>query len=71
MKMITNETNYIELIHEDTMYLFSYTTLVAKLDTSTNIIYTTNKYYSRTTSKHINKFINKYMYTNLVKCNLD
>ena len=71
MRIIRNESNYIELIHDDIIYLFSYTTLVAKLDTSTNIIYTTNKYYSNTTSRHINKFINKYMYTNLVKCNLN
>ena len=71
MKIMTNESNYIELIHDSIIYLFSYTTLVAKLDTNTNTLYATSKYYSHTTSKHINRFKNKYAYKNLVKCNLE
>lgn len=71
MKIITNESNYIELMHDGIIYLFSYTTLVAKLDTNTNILYITNKYYSNTTSRHVNKFINKYTHKNLVKCNFE
>lgn len=71
MKIISNESNYIELMHDGIIYLFSYTTLVAELDTNTQTLYTTNIYYSNTTSKHVNRFKNKYAYKNLVKCNLE
>ena len=56
MKVIKNESNYIELEDSRFIYLVSYTTCVCKLNKDTNVLYQDNKYYSRTTSKHINEF---------------
>lgn len=71
MKILTNESNYIELRHDDIIFLFSYTTLIAKLDINKNTLYTTDKFYSRTTTSHLNRFKDKYVYKNVIKCNLD
>lgn len=56
MKVIKNESNYIELENSKYIYLISYTTCGCKLDKDTRILYQTKQYYSKTTLKHINKF---------------
>lgn len=56
MKILKNESNYIELEDSRFIYLISYTTCVCKLNKDTKVLYQTSKYYSRTTSKHINEF---------------
>lgn len=60
MKVIENTSNYIEIELNNKIYLISYTTKVAIYNKSTKVIKTTKRFYSKTTSKHINKFINKY-----------
>lgn len=56
MKILKNESNYIELEDSKYIYLISYTTCVCKLNKNTKILYQDKQYYSRTTSKHINTF---------------
>lgn len=65
MKVLTNESNYIELEHNGFIYLISYTTCVCKLKKDTKVLYQTNKYYSKTTSKHIDNFKNKHLYNDI------
>lgn len=65
MKVLTNESNYIELEDSKFIYLISYTTCVCKLNKDTKVLYQINKYYSKTTSKHINSFKNKHTYNDI------
>lgn len=65
MKVIKNESNYIELEDSRFIYLVSYTTCVCKLNKDTKVLYQSNKYYSRTTSKHINSFKDKHTYNDI------
>lgn len=65
MKVIKNESNYIELEDSKFIYLISYTTCVCKLNKDTKVLYQTNKYYSRTTSKHITSFKNSNVYNDI------
>ena len=66
MKVIKNESNYIELEDSRFIYLISYTTCVCKLNKDTKILYQSNRYYSKTTSKHINMFKNKHPYNEII-----
>ena len=65
MKVIKNESNYIELEDSRCIYLVSYTTCVCKLHKDTKVLYQTNKYYSKTTSKHISNFKNQHGYNDI------
>lgn len=65
MKILKNESNYIELEDSRYIYLISYTTCVCKLKKDTKILYQCKKYYSKTTSKHINSFKNKHLYSDI------
>lgn len=65
MKVIKNESNYIELEDSKFIYLISYTTCVCKLNKDTKVLYQTKQYYSRTTLKHITNFKNTYIYNNI------
>lgn len=65
MKVLKNESNYIELEDSRFIYLVSYTTCVCKLNKDTKVLYQTSKYYSRTTSKHINGFKNSHVYNDI------
>lgn len=56
MKVLKNNSNYIELEDNKFIYLISYTTCVCKLKKNGNILYQDKQYYSRTTSKHITEF---------------
>lgn len=65
MKVLKNESNYIELEDSKYIYLISYTTCVCKLNKDTKVLYQTNKYYSKTTSKHITSFKNSHVYNDI------
>lgn len=65
MKVLKNESNYIELEDSKYIYLISYTTCVCKLHKDTKVLYQTNKYYSKTTSKHITSFKNSHVYNDI------
>ena len=56
MKVLKNNSNYIELEDSKFIYLISYTTCVCKLNKDTKVLYQDKEYYSKTTSKHINEF---------------
>lgn len=62
MKILANQSNYIELEDSKFIYLVSYTTCVCKLNKNTKIIYQDKNFYSQTTKKHINLFKSKYLY---------
>lgn len=66
MKILKNESNYIELEDSRFIYLISYTTCVCKLSKDTNILYQNKEYYSKTTSRHINSFKNKHLYNDIM-----
>lgn len=65
MKILKNESNYIELEDSKFIYLISYTTCVCKLNKDTKVLYQDKEYYSRTTSKHINMFKNEHIYNDI------
>lgn len=65
MKVLTNESNYIELESNKFIYLVSYTTCVCKLKKDNKVLYQCKKYYSKTTSKHINNFKNTHEYNDI------
>lgn len=65
MKVLKNESNYIELEDSKFIYLISYTTCVCKLNKDTKILYQCKEFYSKTTSKHINMFKSKYLYNDI------
>lgn len=65
MKVLTNESNYIELEDSKFIYLVSYTTCVCKLKKDTKTLYQAKTFYSKTTSKHINSFKNKHLYNDI------
>ena len=65
MKILKNESNYIELEDSNYIYLISYTTCVCKLNKDTKVLYQSKKYYSKTTSKHISNFKNKHIYNEI------
>ena len=65
MKILKNESNYIELEDSRFIYLISYTTCVCKLNKDTKVLYQSNRYYSKTTSKHITNFKNKHPYNDI------
>lgn len=65
MKVLKNESNYIELEDSKFIYLISYTTCVAKINKDTKVLYQNKHYYSRTTSKHINSFKNIHAYNDI------
>ena len=65
MKVLKNNSNYIELEDSRFIYLISYTTCVCKLNKDTKVLYQNKTYYSRTTSKHINYFKNSYIYNDI------
>ncbi len=50
-------SNMSELRVNGTVFLFSYKTPVAYEDISTGTCYHTNEFFSKTTSKHINKWL--------------
>lgn len=56
MRVLKNESNYIELDDNKFIYLISYKTCVCKLNKDTKVLYQDKNFYSQTTSKHINKF---------------
>lgn len=60
MKILENKSNYIEIQLNNKIYLISYTTSVATYDTIKKTFKIAKKFYSMTTSKHINTFIKKY-----------
>lgn len=60
MEVLENKSNYIEIKLKDNIYLISYTTNVAKYNTIKKTFQVAKKFYSKTTSKHINEFIKKY-----------
>ena len=66
MKVLKNESNYIELEDSKFIYLISYTTCVCKLNKDTKVLYQSKKYYARTTSKHITNFKNSYIYNDIM-----
>jgi hypothetical protein len=49
--------NQTEVYTDKVIVLFSYQTPVAYLDNSTGKTYRTSKYWSKTTTKHINKWL--------------
>lgn len=55
MKVLTKSNNYTVIGSEGKELLFSYETLVAGI--KDGLIYVTSKKYSRTTSKHISKYL--------------
>lgn len=55
--MVKYGNNELEMIYNDFRLFFSYTTPVAACDPKTKTIYITDTKYSRTTSKHINRWI--------------
>lgn len=65
MKVIKNESNYIELENSKFIYLISYKACVCKLNKDTKVLYQNKKYYSRTTSKHINSFKSTHAYNDI------
>ena len=65
MKILKNESNYIELEDSKYIYLISYTTCVCKLNKDSKTLYQDKEYYSRTTSKHISNFKNSHVYNDM------
>ena len=65
MKILKNESNYIELEDSKYIYLISYTTCVCKLNKDTKVLYQTKTYYSKTTSMHITNFKNSHVYNDI------
>ena len=65
MKIIKNESNYIELEDSRYIYLVSYTTCVCKLNKDTKVLYQDKTDYSKTTSKHISSFKNQHRYNDI------
>lgn len=65
MKVLKNESNYIELEDSKSIYLISYKTCVCKLNKDTKILYQNNQCYSRTTNKHINTFKQNYNFNDI------
>lgn len=65
MKMLKNKNNMVVIEDNDNYYLFSYTTLIAKIcniinNDSYGICLTNSWNYSRTTLKHLYNFIGLY-----------
>ena len=60
MKLVENKSNYVVMVDNNKLLLFSYTTHVATYNKETNT-FTINGYWSRTTSKHINTFERDYV----------
>ena len=65
MKVLKNESNYIELEDSKYIYLISYTTCVCKLNKETKVLYQDKEYYSKTTLKHITSFKNSHIYNEI------
>lgn len=65
MKVLKNESNYVEIENSKFIYLISYTTCVCKLNKDTRVLYQDKNKYSQTTSKHINLFKNSYSYNDI------
>ncbi len=57
LKLIPIKANMTELVLNEWRILFSYSTPVAAQDRSTKTIYTTQKHWSNTTSRHVNKWV--------------
>jgi hypothetical protein len=57
MNLTPIKANMTELSINGLTILFSYQTPVAYIDHNVSIVYTTNKYWSKTTSRHINQWI--------------
>ena len=57
MNLTPIKANMTELSINGLTILFSYKTPVAYIDHNVGIVYTTNKYWSKTTSRHINQWI--------------
>ena len=55
--MIKYGNNELEMIYGDTRVFYSYTTIVAVYEPEANTIYVAETKYSKTTSKHINKWV--------------
>jgi hypothetical protein len=55
--MVKYGNNELEMIYNDFRLFFSYATPVAACDPETKTVYITDTKYSRTTSKHINRWI--------------
>ena len=62
MKVLKNESNYIELENSKFIYLISYKTCVCKLNKNNKILYQDKNRYSCTTNKHIDKVKSSYNY---------
>lgn len=62
MKVLKNESNYVEIENSKFIYLISYTTCVCKLNKDTRVLYQDKHRYSQTTSKHISKFKQNHNY---------
>lgn len=58
MEIIENESNKVVIRSGATTSYYSYKTLVAVVDRSGNL-FTTDRFYSKTTSKHLNQWFGK------------
>lgn len=56
-RMVKYGNNELEMLFGDTRLFYSYTTLVAIYEPETKTIYVADTKYSKTTSKHINKWV--------------
>lgn len=62
MKLQQKGSNQTELTLNDWYVLFSYQTPVVAIRRSTDTLYVTEKHWSRTTSRHINKYLADFNY---------
>ena len=58
MKLINNSPNVVTVAHHGFIYHFSYQTLVAI--SRNGIVLRTDKHYSKTTSRHVNQFVEEW-----------
>ena len=59
MRLLQNKPNVVTLANGGFVYCFSYTTLVA--NARCGEVLTTDQYHSKTTSRHINQFVEEYV----------
>ena len=60
MQIKNNERNVCYINMSKYIVLFSYETIIAVFDRQENKVIKTDRFYSRTTSKHFNQFMNYY-----------
>ena len=60
MNIKNNENNVCYINLKNSIILVSYTTIIAVYDREQNKVLKTDRFYSRTTSKHFNRFMEYY-----------